>query len=128
MIRFFDYGGSPAPDGFRFVVTDGKGGFLGTPKFLTQPFVGTTEEVTAELDFVIFPNPATDIIQLALGIAPDSDTQILLTDMAGRTLYSGLMPAGNSARQIEVGELPGGIYLISVSNSAGRGVRKVIIR
>lgn len=128
LIRFFDYGGSPAPDGFRFVVTDGKGGFLGTPKFLTQPFVGTTEEVTAELDFVIFPNPATDIIQLALGIAPDSDTQVLLTDMAGRTLYSGLMPAGNSARQIEVGELPGGIYLISVSNSAGRGVRKVIIR
>jgi hypothetical protein len=127
-IRFFDYGSSPVPDGFRFVVTDGKGGFLGTPKFLTQPFVGTAEEKITELDFTIFPNPATDMIQVAFGQAPDSDTQILLTDMAGRTLYSWIMPAGNSVRQIETGELPEGIYLISVNNSESRGVRKVIIR
>ncbi|MFM7399936.1 MAG: T9SS type A sorting domain-containing protein, partial [Bacteroidota bacterium] len=72
--------------------------------------------------------PATDIIQLAFGSAPGSDTQILLTDMAGRTLGSWIMPAGSSARQTEVGEIPEGIYLISVSNSEGRGVRKVIIR
>lgn len=68
------------------------------------------------------------MIQVAFGQASDSDTQILLTDMAGRTLYSWIMPAGNSVRQIETGELPEGIYLISVNNSESRGVRKVIIR
>jgi hypothetical protein len=68
-LRFFDYGANYVSDGFRFMVTDGEGGFFGTPKFIIQPapVVGARYAGSrCVFGFRLFPNPADDAVWVAL--------------------------------------------------------------
>ncbi|HRI59203.1 MAG TPA: cadherin-like domain-containing protein, partial [Saprospiraceae bacterium] len=77
LIRFYDYGTGNGNDGFRFTVTDGEGGFLGTPKFVIQyPGVGTGEPVANALQFNLFPNPAGSDVWLSLDRPAGSDAWV----------------------------------------------------
>lgn len=127
LLRFFDYGVSTEPDGFYFMVTDQEGGFFGTPKFLTQAFVGTNNIQIASLDFMLYPNPATDVVQLAFGQALNGNTQIQLIDLAGRLVNNWSMKSNESAFSFNVGELPAGVYFVVVQNEEGRGLKKLVI-
>ena len=127
LLRFFDYGVSTEPDGFYFMVTDQEGGFFGTPKFLTQAFVGTNNIQITSLDFMLYPNPATDVVQLAFGQALNGNTQIQLIDLAGRLVNNWSMKSNESAFSFNVGELPAGVYFVVVQNEEGRGLKKLVI-
>jgi subtilisin-like proprotein convertase family protein len=127
-IRFYDYGGSPAPDGFRFMVTDGEHGFFGTPKFLTQPATNSQEPIQQNLDFVLFPNPASEMVHLSFGQALLAKTQVQLLDIAGRQMGSWNLGVGESALSIGVNSLPKGVYLVTVHNETGRGLRKLVVQ
>jgi subtilisin-like proprotein convertase family protein len=127
-IRFFDYGAGTDPDGFRFMVTDHEGGYFGAPKFVVQPFVGTREPNTKALDFLLFPNPATETVQLAFGQALTSDAHIQLFDLAGRQLNHWTLDLGASALNFNVQDLPKGIYLLSVNNEEGSGLKKLVVQ
>ncbi len=127
-IRFFDYGGSADPDGFLFMVTDSEGGFYGTPKFLTQPLVGTNDPQQQALEFLLFPNPATESVQLAFGQALASKTQVQLYDLAGRQMGAWTLLEGESSISFKVKELPKGIYLVAVNNDNGRGLKKLVVQ
>jgi hypothetical protein len=127
-IRFFDYAAGTAPDGFRFMVTDHEGGFFGTPKFVVQPFVGTGEPEQRALDFLLFPNPAGESVQLAFGQALTADTRVSLFDLAGRQMGNWTLGAGASSLTFQVHELPKGIYLVSVNNDEGTGMKKLVVQ
>lgn len=127
-VRFYDDGSGPGPDGFRFVVTDNEGGFFGTPKFIAQPLVGTKEPGLTALDFVLFPNPASETVQVAFGQAFASETQVQLYDMASRRMGAWSLTAGASSLSIRVKDLPKGIYLVAVQNEGGSGVKKLVVR
>lgn len=127
-IKFFDYGGSPAPDGFRFMVTDGEAGFFGTPKFLTQPATSAHEPKQLTLDFVLFPNPANEMVHLSFGQSLVAKTQVQLIDMAGRQMGSWNLGVGESALSFGVNSLPKGIYMVTVQNETGRGLRKLVVQ
>ncbi len=127
-IRFFDYAAGTAPDGFRFMVADHEGGFFGTPKFVVQPFVGTGEPEQRALDFLLFPNPAGESVQLAFGQALTADTRVSLFDLAGRQMGNWTLGAGASSLTFQVHELPKGIYLVSVNNDEGTGMKKLVVQ
>jgi subtilisin-like proprotein convertase family protein len=127
-LRFYDYGTSTSPDGFRFMVTDGEGGFMGTPKFVAQPLVGAHEPSVQVLDFMLFPNPASETVQLAFGEALEANTRVQLIDMAGREMGTWSMDSGASSLSIQVKNMPKGIYLVSVRNQAGSGIKKLVVR
>jgi hypothetical protein len=127
-LRFYDYGVSASPDGFRFMVTDGESGFFGTPKFIAQPLVGTREPEPLALDFVVFPNPSSDNVQVAFGEALSADTRVQLMDLAGRQMGAWTMQTGASSLSFNVHDLPKGIYLVSVNNENGRGIKKLLVQ
>jgi subtilisin-like proprotein convertase family protein len=127
-LRFYDYGVSASPDGFRFMVTDGESGFFGTPKFIAQPLVGTREPEPLALDFVVFPNPGSDNVQVAFGEALSADTRVQLMDLAGRQMGAWTMQTGASSLSFNVHDLPKGIYLVSVNNENGRGIKKLLVQ
>lgn len=126
-LRFFDYGISPDPDGFRFMVTDGEGGFYGTPKFVAQPLVAANELPAQKLDFSLAPNPATQSVWISFNQAINSEAQVRLYNLAGQLLLEQQMPASQERIQLEVAALPKGIYAVQVETENGFGVRKLVV-
>ena len=127
MLRFSDYGYSTDPDGFRFVVTDGEGGFLGTPMFLAQPFVGTQNVDLTEIDFSIFPNPTAGSVWVAFGNPVESAAQVSVFNTSGQLVRTAAIGSGQERLLIELIDLPKGIYAVRVETEAGAGVRKLVV-
>ncbi len=126
-LRFFDYGFSTDPDGFRFMVTDGEGGFFGTPMFFVQPVVGTEDLELGKIDFAMFPNPANNSVWLAFGEPLESTARVSLFSLGGQLVHSENMAAGQERLQVELAQLPKGIYAVRVETKDGAGVRKLIV-
>ncbi len=125
-LRYYDYGDNNAPDGFYFMVTDGEGGFFGTPQFVIQPLsVGTDEPALTEVfDFRIFPNPANDAVWLAIDQPVSSEMQVTVFNTAGQLVRQTLLPAGANRLQLTTGNLPRGMYFVQA-----RGVvRKLVLK
>ncbi|MFN0217032.1 MAG: reprolysin-like metallopeptidase [Saprospiraceae bacterium] len=127
MLRFSDYGFSSDPDGFRFVVSDGEGGFLGTPMFVAQPLVGTQNIDFKRIEFSVFPNPASSSVWVAFGQALESEAQVSLFNTAGQLVRIENMAPGQERMQIQLANLAKGIYVLRVETESGTGVRKLVV-
>lgn len=82
------------------------------------------EPVAAEPQLQVFPNPASDQLQLLLdGQAPDDRFVLQLFDTAGRQVYRG------QARQtVNVSRLPAGVYhLLLQRTEDGMAIRRKVI-
>ncbi|MCB0534247.1 MAG: proprotein convertase P-domain-containing protein [Lewinellaceae bacterium] len=124
-LHFFDYGGSYADNGFRFMVTDGEGGFFGTPKFrIGHMLVGANEPAAAGFDFRLFPNPANESVWLAVDQPMSGDVRVALFNMAGQLMQEALLPSGADRLQLHTAGLPRGMYLVQVQGS----VRKLVLK
>jgi subtilisin-like proprotein convertase family protein len=127
-IRFFDYGSNTGEDGFRFTVSDGIGGFLGTPKFIIQPLASSTDEPSNSLHFNLFPNPANNVAWLALDRPADSEMRVSLFNTAGQLVQTAVLPAGADRLEMQLSGLPKGIYALRLEGETGAGVRKLVLR
>jgi hypothetical protein len=129
LIRFYDYGYNADPDGFRFVVTDGEGGFYGTPLFVVQPLVSTSSPYQQLLEFSVFPNPAEQATWLAFGQKGlEAPAVASIFNMSGQLVSSDRLPQGTTQWQLNLGQLPKGIYMIRVESAARTGIRKLVLR
>jgi subtilisin-like proprotein convertase family protein len=126
-LRFFDWGSFNAQDQFRFSVRDNTGGLV-SGTFVMQTAASGTNEVQAELSFGLSPNPASREVRLGFGTALQAETQVMLFDAVGRQLRSFVMPNGALSLNIPVQELPRGVYTVMVRNSAGQGVKKLVVQ
>lgn len=114
-IRFFDYGGNHTSDGFYFMVTDGEGGFFGTPRFNIQPPpVGTHEPGQPAFDFRLFPNPARDVVWVAVEKPERDALRVTLFNTAGQLVQETILPAGADRLQLHTSALPQGMYFVQV--------------
>lgn len=127
VIRFFDYGFNAGPDGFMFMVTDGEGGFFGTPMFVAQPLVNNKEVAFKAIDFRVFPNPASSSVWVAFGQALESNARLSLFNMSGQLLQNQQMAIGQEQMQLELNQLPKGVYIVRVETETGAGVRKLVV-
>lgn len=124
-IRYFDYGMPNAGDRFRFSVTDGEGG-LAADVFQIQQFPSGIHEPGKTLSFALTPNPAKDLLRLTLSEALEADAQVYLQNTAGQLLRSRTLPAGAQHLTIETGDLPAGVYVVTLKGKAGLGIKKVV--
>ncbi|MBL7784275.1 MAG: T9SS type A sorting domain-containing protein [Chitinophagales bacterium] len=75
----------------------------------------------------VYPNPTRELLNIV--VAPDQQIQsIMLTDMAGRRLFSPTLSTtvGNRAA-VSVQHLPEGMYLVEVQTDVGVGVQRVLV-
>jgi len=81
---------------------------------------GTTE-------FGVYPNPATDKITVKFNSTTDRQATINVTDMSGKVILNQVIesPKGTNTHDIELGNLPSGIYLLMFDNGDNNEVRKI---
>jgi len=82
------------------------------------------------MELAIFPNPATDAINLKFNLPISMVTSITLCDVAGRVISviaNKEMNDGPNELQVPTSEIPDGIYFIKLSNAQCNLCRKVII-
>ena len=88
----------------------------------TTTGIGTTQPV--EGDIKIFPNPATNVVNVSFDGMSVKEISVL--DMSGRQVVA--IPVSNtSTYAIPVGELTSGIYILRLNTSAGILVRKFTV-
>jgi photosystem II stability/assembly factor-like uncharacterized protein len=74
------------------------------------------------LEVTVYPNPASDFIRFQIGDAQQANISIISRD--GRLVYEGTI-RGNE--QIDVRNLPAGIYLITVFTEDRKSISKLVI-
>jgi len=112
-------------DQFRFVVTDGQGGFFANT-FYIRPVIVAVEEPYAQdrLDFYLSPNPATDNVSIQFSRMPEDDILLQLYDMTGRSIQAMTVNQGTSLVSFALNHIPSGVYWVQ----AGEKVKKLVVR
>lgn len=86
---------------------------------LSQP------DESAELRWKITasPNPVTALLQVRISAPTDDGILVDLTDLSGRTLLSKPAPGTDATVDLNLVDLPSGLYLIQVRTAEGRRVK-----
>ncbi|MFN4122074.1 MAG: T9SS type A sorting domain-containing protein [Flavobacteriales bacterium] len=79
-------------------------------------------------NFSIFPNPAQDVFTLIFGEIVETNVQITISDVSGRSVISERVLGANShsMHQININELPTGVYMIIVEGNNIKSSQKLI--
>ena len=92
---------------------------------------GTTEinENSGLQDVSIYPNPATDMINVALSSENDQNVNFKIIDMTGKVIMaeSANHSAGSSTYQFSVNNLAKGFYFMNIETNSGKTIRKFIV-
>ncbi len=81
--------------------------------------------------FSVFPNPVNSLVNVRFELKEEDQVFIELTDMSGRIYYRNLpgsLPAGKHQEQLDIEQVPSGVYVLSVKTKNGTATRKVVVR
>ncbi len=101
-----------APGNYELIVTDAYN-CMQTTTFEVDVISSLTEVSEERVSFKVFPNPATDKVQLQFQNLPDDDFVIMLLDCTGKTVMEKPL-AGTIV--LELADFSLGIYYILVKN------------
>ena len=121
-------GSFPFPNSCTVTVPCGSLEAYTSDRLWGQYFIGTMREDCASLETVstkelsVYPNPAKNVIYLEFEALQD-DTMLQIIDLDGREIETFLLAAGRKNLLIDVNNLPEGIYVLKLGNTA----KKLII-
>jgi hypothetical protein len=78
----------------------------------------------------VFPNPASTFGKIRVDLAAQSNLSMQLTDLTGKTVWNndlGKVTAGSHDYDIDVTNLPSGVYFLQVSSNSASKAEKLII-
>ena len=84
-------------------------------------------DASTHQDMVIFPNPASEQIQIESTFLTSGNTLIEVIDMNGRILLSNVVASRNEKTALGIGQLPNGIYTVRVSNDEYFLSKKLVV-
>ncbi len=95
------------------------------PRFVSP--LGVEEELTA-VGVTIFPNPVQNQLTLQAELQNSTTMRIIIDNMLGNRMMtlSETVQAGIYRKNIELGNLPSGVYLLHIYIDGKHGVRKII--
>lgn len=95
-----------------------------------QVVVNTLNEIlTAAFEAVVYPNPATDRLNVELHFAETSAVSLSITNSIGQKVWKGeqVFTNGNHFYPIQVSNLAEGIYFLQITSSQMSATRKFIL-
>ena len=99
--------------------------------FTTQQSVSTGTTLAANTGLHLFPNPTDGAVTLALNSPAGQQAQIRLLDLTGKSVRSfGVqqLAAGQNTMQLQLNELPTGIYLLQVQLENKTMMERLVVR
>lgn len=84
-----------------------------------------TQDLNAENDFVVYPNPFSDIVSFEIPENLNSNYKLILTDLSGKQILSQVRNA-KDLKNINLSFLPKGIYLFSIEVDGKLTSKKLI--
>lgn len=123
-------------DGSSFVslapTVDG-GSFVRVP--VVRPvftcFVGINEETINTENVAIYPNPASDVANLALTVNNDEVVTVVVRDLTGKTIQTlnpGKLIAGKHNISINLAGIAQGLYTVSITAGSSMNTQKMIVK
>jgi len=113
---------------FRVKGTNGAGTSVGDDLiFTTSPGVGVNEKDPLKID--VYPVPNDGHFNISLSSPTEISFKLHIYNNLGVRVYSNLniTVSGNTVMPLELGSVPGGVYTIILSNTAGQFVRKIVV-
>lgn len=76
--------------------------------------IGTsaTKDLAGQVSATLFPNPTSGDMTLEFGKTLESDAQIFVIDLMGRTVQQVVVGMGKTSQSLSIGHCPSGIYLV----------------
>lgn len=100
--------------------------------YYTKPAPAATAiaEVETVKKLNVYPNPASDAVNIQFDVESPGPTAITLKDLAGRTVASTeqYMSSGNYVLDYKLPAVPDGLYVLSVQYSGGMLTNRLIIK
>lgn len=81
-----------------------------------------------QIQWTLYPNPATNHVTLRWEEALDQNAVIEMIALDGRSIWQGILPAGSRTLFIPLGDLASGIYLIRCTNSEFSTQQKLMVQ
>jgi hypothetical protein len=109
--------------------TDNQIYYLTVPKTDLCAIVGK-QEIPVINDINIYPNPATEAINIDLNLERTQNVLISIFDFLGQQVFAndyGTMNNGKQILKINTGNLNSGIYFVSVQVGGNKITRKIVV-
>lgn len=105
----------------------GDGTILSTLKVKEEGTTGISAISNKIANLSVYPNPSNEVIKVGFDLKHSSEVTIDITDLSGKHLISVLSGKhnGSIAREINVAELPQGIYLMRIEIDGKTATQKI---
>ena len=84
------------------------------------------KELELQVDIVVYPNPAVEVLNIRFGSSLSSEIDLALLDSNGRTIKSEIIEASVIEKQLNLQDLPGGVYYLRLTKDKLVNVYKVV--
>lgn len=131
-VKYFHDGGPSEFDAFTFAVTDGEGGWFGTPKFNIKidadVISGDVKIEKNNNEVFLFPNPASDILNVQFKYPLEGKLYLNVSNVQGQVVQSGVFENVDRQLQVNTSNLLSGIYFVQIKTGEQVFAEKVIIQ
>ena len=88
--------------------------------------VKVEENIETPVKVTVFPNPASDYLNISFAEPLDAEVNLMLIDSEGKLFKNQVIDATTSEIQISFQELPTGVYLLRLTKGKLSNVYKII--
>lgn len=96
-----------------------------------MPFFGDAEMAGDQLEVNLFPNPASESVQVSVSVPEDSNITIEIMDKDGNVVVKGKeVKAGEGiyTENINIGKLDTGVYFVKIKSGTNTTVERLIVQ
>jgi hypothetical protein len=98
-----------------------------THGFQPQLIITAVEKILENVvNITIYPNPASDIVTITFDEAVDDEIQVSFLNAQGKLVKTDIIEATMAEKQINLQDLPGGIYFLKLTKGKLSNVYKVV--
>jgi len=130
-VRYAHDGGPSEFDGFTFAVTDGEGGWFGTPKFVIEmdPDATTsTSEIVNSNEVFLFPNPAKELLNVRFKNPIEGKLNLSISNVHGQVVINTIFENIHQHLKMNIADLTSGIYFVQIRTGEQVFTKKVVIQ
>lgn len=92
---------------------------------VSNPYTNSVSEISSSFTFSVFPNPATDGIQVLINDFNEKEISIQISDLSGRILFSEIKKGNRFT--IPLNQFANGVYFISATSGSNRVIQRLSV-